>query len=69
MDSVLPGSRWLHVKTGHIYEVSGQCLLESTCQTGILYRMADVGTGILWCRPVVEFLDGRFKKLQEIDNG
>lgn len=53
-----PGSRWRHRKGG-LYTVTGGCVVEATLAAAVLYRGAD---GVVWCRGLDEFLDGRFTR-------
>ena len=53
------GTLWRHQKTGGFYTVFGTCRIEATNEPGVLYHSIN-GNGPLWCRPVAEFLDGRF---------
>ena len=61
------GSVWRHLKTGHIYIVVGECLIEASVTDAILYRRCDGTRGPVWCRPLSEFTDGRFV-LKEIED-
>jgi hypothetical protein len=56
---VAPDTEWRHRKTGYVYLVVGGCRIEATGDAGVLYARA----GIVHCRPVDEFLDGRFEVL------
>jgi hypothetical protein len=55
------GSLWRHVKTGGEYQIIGACQIEATNTPGFIYR--SVETGVVWCRPRCEFLDGRFERI------
>ena len=57
------GSRWRHVKRGTTYTVEGTCVIESTMQTGVIYRAHHDGT--TWVRPLSEFVDGRFVQIDQ----
>jgi len=48
---------WTHVKSGHQYVVLFPAVIEATAEMGVAYAGAD---GLIWVRPVDEFLDGRF---------
>ena len=69
--SVEPGATWQHVRTGAVYEVLGVALREADCAPLVLYRLRDDGfvnprRGVpTWARPVDEFLDGRFVRVDE----
>jgi hypothetical protein len=52
-------TRWLHVKTGNVYVVVFNGLLEKDCTPMVGYRRDD-GSPPVWFRPLTEFLDGRF---------
>lgn len=56
------GSVWLHVATGRRYVIVDTCLIEADLTESVLYRKED-GDGPIWCRPMTEFLDGRFKEV------
>ena len=62
-DHFANGSRWRHVKTGHLYTTVGACRIEATNLPAYLYRGDADGT--VWARPMDEFLDGRFERLSE----
>jgi hypothetical protein len=51
-----------HNKTGGIYEIIFQAIIEKTLEPVIVYR--NIATGINWVRPVYEFHDGRFTKIE-----
>lgn len=48
---------WNHVKSGHQYVVLFPAVIEATATIGVAYAGSD---GLIWVRPVAEFLDGRF---------
>lgn len=57
---------WTHVKTGNDYRIVGFCVREHDVVQCVLYtrnvlNLVDVMNPI-WCRPVREFMDGRFVK-------
>lgn len=56
-------SVWRHVKKGTRYSV--MCLGNSvaTLEVEVIYFSLD--TGIIWIRPIDEFLDGRFERVSE----
>jgi hypothetical protein len=54
---------WRHKKSGAVYVIGGECKIEATNETGILYSSVQ-NNGPLWCRPKSEFLDGRFLRLK-----
>lgn len=59
------GTMWLHVKTGHLYIVVGECWLEATNAPAVLYHRAG-GVGPTWARDREEFLDGRFAQVSGV---
>lgn len=51
-----------HVKTGGLYQViEWNAKQEATLDEVVVYR--NLASGLVWVRPYVEFLDGRFKCL------
>jgi hypothetical protein len=58
-----PGTLWKHLKTGNMYVIVDVCLLEATLDEHVLYKRAD-HTGPIWCRPMSEFIDGRFEQVR-----
>lgn len=55
-----PESRvWTHVKTGGRYAVLFPCVIENGLVPAVAYSKVD-GDGLVWIRPISEFLDGRF---------
>lgn len=56
------GSTWVHVNSGKFYEVVGGCMIENGLVPAVLYRERRDETGFIWCRPAVEWNDGRFRK-------
>ena len=59
------GSQWRHVKSGGVYRVKDLCLIEATLAPAVIYEGSHgyVQGKVLWntwCRPISEFLDGRF---------
>lgn len=53
---------YLHRKSGHRYEVTGQAILEKDLTPVVLYHREGSG-GPVWVRPLDEFMDGRFTLL------
>lgn len=51
---------WRHVKTGERYVIRRVGLRESDHEPLVMY--GKVGNPLTWCRPVTEFLDGRFRR-------
>jgi hypothetical protein len=55
---------WCHVKTGGVYEIVGECIIEATNKPAVLYRSVIPAPGrSIWARPKDEFFDGRFEKV------
>ena len=57
------GTLWRHEKSGGIYTIFASCQIEATNEAGVLYHSVE-GYGPLWCRPLAEFADGRFVKIE-----
>lgn len=51
------GGLWTHCKSGGQYVVMFPAMIEATATPGVAYCGHD---GLIWVRPVEEFLDGRF---------
>lgn len=56
-ETITVGSKWLHLKSKHTYEVVAIGYLESSLTTIVVYKGVE---GLVWVRPITEFLDGRF---------
>jgi hypothetical protein len=55
-----PGTKLRHYKGG-VYEVVGACVIESTLETGVLYRpLQGDAQSLTWMRPAFAF----FEKIQ-----
>jgi hypothetical protein len=50
---------WKHLKTGGLYRVLGECVIEDNWVPGIRYQNITGGYEII--RPKTEFYDGRFE--------
>jgi hypothetical protein len=50
---------WQHVKSGGLYRVVGECLLEKDLTHLTIYK--SLMNGQQWVRPSLEFHDGRFR--------
>jgi len=50
---------WTHVKSGGQYIVLFPVVIESGLVPGVAYSKIG-GDGLIWIRPITEFLDGRF---------
>ena len=58
----LTGQTYRHKKTGNLYRVlHADARIEATNTEAVVYTRADFETGIVWVRPLTEFLDGRFE--------
>lgn len=53
------GGLWTHKKTGGRYVVLFPAMIEATMEPAVCY--ASASSGMIWVRPVKEFLDGRFE--------
>jgi len=51
---------WKHTKTGGLYKILGQCVIEETLDAAVRYQNIQ-GDGPEWIRPKREFMDGRFE--------
>jgi hypothetical protein len=60
LNRLLPGSVWRHRKGG-VYVVITVATREADRQPDVVYRCAR--TAVIYTRPAVEFLDGRFRRL------
>ena len=58
-----PGSIWRHRKGG-TYFVVGVARVEATLEHVVVYHKAGQPAD-MWTRPVAEFMDGRFAKLDD----
>lgn len=56
------GSVWRHRKTGTKYVVLHVGMIESGLVPCVVYRL-HMEPGVVWVRPVTEFVDGRFENL------
>ena len=50
---------WTHVKSGGQYIVLFPCMVENGLVQAVAYSKLG-GDGLIWIRPITEFLDGRF---------
>lgn len=62
------GSRWKHLKTGNVYIAGETAIIEATMMPAIIYRIENLYGGSWWVRPISEFLDGRFERLEDIEH-
>jgi hypothetical protein len=60
LNRLLPGSVWRHRKGG-VYVVLAVATREADRQPDVVYRCAR--TAVIYTRPAVEFLDGRFRRI------
>ena len=59
------GSKWKHLKTDTIYRVLCISVHSETADVFVNYYKegSDIRTCIVWCRPLVMFMDGRFQEI------
>lgn len=62
-DLVPSGSIWKHVKTNTLYTVIDVVVIESDLTLAVSYSKLKVSPPFNWVRPLDEFLDGRFERL------
>ena len=55
------GGIWLHVKSGTQYVVMHPVMIENGLVPAVAYAKLGGDNGLVWVRPVTEFLDGRFE--------
>ena len=70
MKKPIAGDRVKHKKRGTSYVVKGAALLQTTNPLGddaelIIYESVE---GVLYARPVTEFVDGRFEELEPLQS-
>lgn len=53
-------SVWTHRKTGNKYKIINLVVRESDLQILINYCRVEDAMGVIWSRPISEFMDGRF---------
>lgn len=58
------GSVWEHKKTETLYMVRDLVLIEATLTVAISYSKVSEPQPVIWVRPIDEFLDGRFERVQ-----
>lgn len=58
------GSRWEHVKTKRTYYVIGLTIIEATMTPAVVYSGSCSVHYASWVRPLAEFLDGRFERVE-----
>ena len=61
-DGPPPDSYWQH-RSGGVYRVACCCLREADLTACVVY--VAVKSGLYWCRPLAEFVDGRFTLLEK----
>lgn len=49
---------WQHRKSGGLYTIIGECLIEASMTPAVIYK--SLFGGQVWVRPKEEFHDGRF---------
>lgn len=62
-DLVPRGSIWKHVKTDTLYTVKDIVVVESDLTLAVSYSKLTVSPQFNWIRPLDEFLDGRFERI------
>jgi hypothetical protein len=60
----MTGTYWRHKKTGNLYVVICVAVVEKKHETVVVYRQVHTIIERNWTRPLVEFLDGRFEKVE-----
>lgn len=61
-EEVPVGSLWRHLKTDTLYTVKDIVVVESDLTLAVSYQKLGNNSRLHWLRPLVEFLDGRFKR-------
>lgn len=59
----LAGSRWVH-RNGGRYVVVSKCIIEATLTPAVAYEADGEPASWTWVRPLSEFLDGRFTRVE-----
>lgn len=54
-------SRWKHLKSGGIYTVRMNVIIEADLEPAVIYYPQYGEPEVVWCRPASEFFDGRFE--------
>jgi hypothetical protein len=54
-------SRWMHVKSGTVYVVRMNVIIEANLEPAVVYYPQYGEPEVVWCRPASEFFDGRFE--------
>jgi len=62
--STVKASKYYLHKKGKVYETIMLTLDTETLQTRVVYKEADVRSGIAWSRPFDLFTDGRFTEIR-----
>jgi hypothetical protein len=58
------GTSWMHIRTGNVYTIVGECQMEATWEPGVLYVRANGSTKKPIARALAEFTDGRFEQIE-----
>ena len=56
---------WRHKKSGGLYTIVGEAIIESTMQKATIYK--SLHDDKLWIRPKDEFHDGRFEVMNSME--
>lgn len=54
---------WRHKKSGGLYRIINHVQIEATMTPAVTYMA--IGGGTIWVRPLTEFNDGRFEKVED----
>lgn len=57
------GDFYLHIKTGGVYYAMYRATIEADMTPAVVYR-GETDGGRVWVRPIAEFCDGRFRRLE-----
>lgn len=60
-----PNTYWRHGKTGRLYTLIGEAIMEADLTPVVLYQ--SVKDGQIWVRPRDNFYDGRFEMIEVED--
>lgn len=57
------GAYYRHRKTGGVYQLLMTATIEATMTPAVVYAAKERGVAHRWVRPLAEFCDGRFEKV------